>query len=100
MPPRPRALVPSRSAPGPSGISRFPPADGICLFFAADGPHKRLLFSNKWSEHVYFDLISRDLAWIMITKGQSECWAAAPPQRTAVRNLLKVANGLVSVRLN
>ena len=77
----------------------FPALMAICLFFATDAPHKRLLFNNKWSEHVYFNQILRDLAWILITKGQSECWAAIPPKRTAVRNLLKVANGLVSTRV-
>jgi hypothetical protein len=74
----------------------FPGSDGICLFSATGAPHKHLLFNNKWSEHVYFNQISRDLAWILITKGQSEYWAAIPPKRIAVRNLLKVANGLVS----
>src|SRR4030095_14513166 len=40
--------------------------------------HKRLLFSNKWDEHVYFNQTSRDLARKLM---QSECWAAVPPKK-------------------
>jgi TolB-like protein/integral membrane sensor domain MASE1/class 3 adenylate cyclase/Tfp pilus assembly protein PilF len=60
--------------------------------------HKRLLFSNKWNEHVYFNQISRDLARKLIIKIQRSVGRPSP-KRTAARNLLKVANGLVSVRL-
>jgi transcription initiation factor IIF auxiliary subunit len=51
----------------------FPALMAICVFFATDAPHKRLLFNNKWREHVYFNQIARDLAWILITSSQSEC---------------------------
>jgi hypothetical protein len=46
--------------------------------FTIGAAHKRFLFSKKWSEPVCFNQILRNLAWKLITKGQSECWAAIP----------------------
>ena len=31
----------------------FPRFDGICLFFAIDALHKRLLLKNNWSEQLF-----------------------------------------------